>query len=910
MIVERVELENVLIHRRSLVNLGKGVIAIVGPNGAGKTSIIDAITYALFGTHGRDPRSKREAIIRLGSHFARITVDFAHRGRVYRVQKMVSKQGRTETRLFEIIDGKMKPLATTTSTVSSELKKILGLDPSIVERLVITRQGQIEDILVNKDKRLELINTILRLKAIEKAHERLSDIIRLVNKSLRYKEDTLRREEERLKQIMKELSELDRIERELAEKKKALEIHEKEYNNLRKEVEELDAKLLELEKRLSELRTLQEEYSRIVQELRDIELKVSELRSAREELKEYERRLPLIERKEQLLSLLMDIEPLRKDIERLETRINRLREIVSEKQRLEPYIKEYENLKSFLEKNRKVVNEYYLIKEEIERIERKISEIRNRIEEEVRNVREKAKLLLPFEPPTSIDELLDAARSLSETLSIQRENLTKEKEKLSSALAVIENRINELKDKLEKLSTAKGVCPLCGRPLSEDERIQLIIRLRRDKEQLEYKKREIYNKYVAVSKQLEKLSDVLSDAESLLREVEVTHRSVSNLFSELNEYERKLREKKSKLLEVYASYKEYQEAEERINELQEYLLRYKSIEREEENLRELEKELRKDREKLEEKISELEHIVEELGLDKLPSAKELSDEIRKFTTRYAELKEKVKMLQMLEERREALIDRVRELETRLQELDPLQRSYVSLIEEVSRKKKELEEKEEELSALKSDVDKLEGYVQALRNKKKEAEELENRVNQLRDKVNSHKNALKSLEKIRRVLGPQGLPRVVREAARQRLEQSLTEMLHEFNIDFDYIKLDEDYNVYLVTRNGEKNIQMLSGGERIALAIAYRLALARIIGEHIEFMIMDEPTVHLDEERRRELISIIRHGLEATGLAQLVVVTHERELEEAADKIIEVQREGGESRVIERLPGSVPQLIEA
>ena len=68
-------------------------------------------------------------------------------------------------------------------------------------------------------------------------------------------------------------------------------------------------------------------------------------------------------------------------------------------------------------------------------------------------------------------------------------------------------------------------------------------------------------------------------------------------------------------------------------------------------------------------------------------------------------------------------------------------------------------------------------------------------------------------------------------------------------------------------------------------------------------------MHLDEERRRELISIIKQGLEATGLAQLVVVTHERELEEAADKVVEVRRERDESRVIERLPFA-SQLVEA
>ena len=909
MIIERVELENVLSHRRSIISLGRGIIAIVGPNGAGKTSIIDAITYALFGTHSRDPRSKKDSIIRLGTHFARITLDFTHNGRQYRIQKLVSRQGRTETRLFEISDGKPKPVATTSSTVLAELRRILGIDPSVAERLVITRQGQIEEIITNKDKRLDIINSILRLKAIEKAYDRLPYIIRSLQKTVKYKKEALQREEERLKQIKKDLGELEKLQKEAAEAKKLLEIREKKYKELREQVDRLNEELKDVEKRLARLATLRDEYERARRELGELEEKIKALERARDELKAYEEKVSLVEAKKRLLALLRRIEPLRNEVNILNREAENLRRAIAEKDSLKPYVREYERLEEFVKNNSDVERRYHLLNDEINELERRIKEVEKKIEHEIKIVREKAKSILPFSPPESINELLESAHSLLDTLRKQEEKLSAEKERLASDVAVSENRIRELEDKLEKLSTARGVCPLCNRPLSDEERVQLIIKLRREKEQADRRRREAFGKLVQVSKQLEKLREAVAEAEKLVREVEVAAKTVQKLMSELEEHRKRLKEKKSQLLEIYASYKEYQEARERLEKLQEYVLRYKSLIYKESELHQLEKELSVKQEQLEKELRELREVLRELQLSELPDIDELANEINEFTENFAKLKERVRTLEILEHRRDYLISRLADLEKELRELRGLEETRVKLLELLSVKKRELEEIEEELISLRRRLAEIETRIKMLEERRKEAASLENRIQEMRRMLENYEKAQRALEKIKRALSPQGLPRIIREAAKQRLEQSLTEMLNEFNIDFDYVKLDEDYNVYLVTRNGEKNVQMLSGGERIALAIAYRLALARIIGGRVESMIMDEPTVHLDEERRRELISIIKQGLEATGLAQLVVVTHERELEEAADKVVEVRRERDESRVIERLPFA-SQLVEA
>ncbi len=50
------------------------------------------------------------------------------------------------------------------------------------------------------------------------------------------------------------------------------------------------------------------------------------------------------------------------------------------------------------------------------------------------------------------------------------------------------------------------------------------------------------------------------------------------------------------------------------------------------------------------------------------------------------------------------------------------------------------------------------------------------------------------------------------------------------------------------------------------------------------MIMDEPTIYLDEERRKELIEIMRNFRKGVTIPQMIIITHHRELEDMADTI--------------------------
>ena len=62
---------------------------------------------------------------------------------------------------------------------------------------------------------------------------------------------------------------------------------------------------------------------------------------------------------------------------------------------------------------------------------------------------------------------------------------------------------------------------------------------------------------------------------------------------------------------------------------------------------------------------------------------------------------------------------------------------------------------------------------------------------------------------------------------------------------------------------------------------------------LDTILLDEPTIHLDSFRRHELINLLK---DMTVLPQMIIVTHESQLENAADNLIKVEKDNGISKV--------------
>ncbi|MFL6479573.1 MAG: AAA family ATPase [Nitrososphaera sp.] len=149
---------------------------------------------------------------------------------------------------------------------------------------------------------------------------------------------------------------------------------------------------------------------------------------------------------------------------------------------------------------------------------------------------------------------------------------------------------------------------------------------------------------------------------------------------------------------------------------------------------------------------------------------------------------------------------------------------------------------------------------------------------------------KMLERIRSVIfnrdGMVGIS--LRSWALGVISQKASEYASLFNIGISRIELTEEAREVAITcygRQGEIDMDSLSGGEKVAIALALRLSIAYMMGSNkLDFIILDEPTAHLDEERRRGLVRILSDAFrEGVGpLTQLIIITHDSEIFENSE----------------------------
>ncbi|MFQ5815932.1 MAG: hypothetical protein ACE5G7_05490, partial [Candidatus Hydrothermarchaeaceae archaeon] len=192
-------------------------------------------------------------------------------------------------------------------------------------------------------------------------------------------------------------------------------------------------------------------------------------------------------------------------------------------------------------------------------------------------------------------------------------------------------------------------------------------------------------------------------------------------------------------------------------------------------------------------------------------------------------------------------------------------------------------------------------------------ELNGRLNEVKKNLESFKKEMSSLEvkavenekllgftsllmDVRVLFDKDHLQRELRVRHKPRIERYAREHFDKFNLAYTDVSLTDDYSMVVYDSQGERSADMLSGGERISAALALRFGIASELLESasaMELMILDEPTIHLDEHRRLELVEIVKR---LSSIPQTIVVTHDREFEAAADRLISVRKEGGVSNV--------------
>ncbi|MEN9626652.1 MAG: hypothetical protein RL557_980 [archaeon] len=112
------------------------------------------------------------------------------------------------------------------------------------------------------------------------------------------------------------------------------------------------------------------------------------------------------------------------------------------------------------------------------------------------------------------------------------------------------------------------------------------------------------------------------------------------------------------------------------------------------------------------------------------------------------------------------------------------------------------------------------------------------------------------------------------------------------------KLDEDFSPIIEQQDYEIDYEYLSGGERTAIALAYRLSLNQVINSMLSniktanLIILDEPTDGFSYQQ----LDKMRDVLGQLSVEQLIIVSHEPKIESFVDNIIRIKKEKGISSV--------------
>jgi len=111
-------------------------------------------------------------------------------------------------------------------------------------------------------------------------------------------------------------------------------------------------------------------------------------------------------------------------------------------------------------------------------------------------------------------------------------------------------------------------------------------------------------------------------------------------------------------------------------------------------------------------------------------------------------------------------------------------------------------------------------------------------------------------------------------------------------------LDEEYSPKIIQNGYDIDYEYLSGGEKTAGALAYRLALNQVINnlntgiKTKDLLILDEPTDGFSSEQLERLKIL----MEEIKIPQIIIVSHEAQIESFVDHIIRFEKHNHQTRV--------------
>tara|TARA_B100000073_G_scaffold83272_1_gene63887 strand:- start:190 stop:2271 length:2082 start_codon:yes stop_codon:yes gene_type:complete len=282
--IHSIELIDFLAHHDTKLDFSNDATVFVGQNGAGKSSIIDAITFSLFGTH---MRKNNKSLIRRGANKSLVKVDFSANGKNYRTIRQIDAKGTLTAQFLEkngeefipIAEGERKQFG---ESMTEEVEKVLGINFEKLKIASIVQQGELNAIIKAKPKEFkELLNTIIGIDRLDIAVESMKEVLKEFRKDIQAKHDfddtQIEQLENKINEFENEINNSKPMMEKLEEEKK---IRESNIAKIEQEIEKDSVKeiqLRELENQKEELVSYAKDaIKKIQREVMEEERKVNE----------------------------------------------------------------------------------------------------------------------------------------------------------------------------------------------------------------------------------------------------------------------------------------------------------------------------------------------------------------------------------------------------------------------------------------------------------------------------------------------------------------------------------------------------------------------------------------------------------------------------------------------------------
>ena len=219
-----------------------------------------------------------------------------------------------------------------------------------------------------------------------------------------------------------------------------------------------------------------------------------------------------------------------------------------------------------------------------------------------------------------------------------------------------------------------------------------------------------------------------------------------------------------------------------------------------------------------------------------------------------------------------LYDRIIQLEKETKGFNP--KNFLSLKDSFEDQQKKLSEIDQQFGAISEKIKTGLEQIKNLSHILKELKQVRQYVSEL-DEINQN------------IFNRDGsVATSLRSWALRTISEKASEYLIILNTKIQRIFLSEktrDISISCYSKDSVLDLDSLSGGEQVSVALALRLGMANLLGSsNLNFIIFDEPTTHLDEERRKSLVTVLSQLSNITHLnskqpLQFIIITHDSEI---------------------------------